>query len=359
MARPGTVGRWLAAVGALGLAALLATAAIAHHGAGAGPAPIVVAGGAAAADADGRGFHEVDPTRVQTVGDRAPGSAADDPAPDGGRRARPSGGHGARHRLAGAHPPDVPTTPALPGSPLPTVPIAPDGDHATPDPRRSARPIRSTPSSTPAHDGLPTDDRSRRSASPCRRRRRPSSPGPERWPAPVVGSASGRGWSPRSSCCSSRPSWCRSWCCTRWAPPASTTRPTATSSSPSTTSGPGSTPCPSPSGTPGGPPLADRLRRLPRRPTGSRRRGLPDVRRRPPLRRVERGAHGAGRARPRPAAGARRPRPPSGRSATPEPATMRWLAVPVLAGDRRRRRARGDRVPRAGSRTPSPARSRP
>ncbi len=133
MARPGTVGRWLAAIGALGLAAVLATAAIAHHGSGR-PAPIVVAAGASADD-DGTGFHEVDPTRVLTVGDGSAGSTTDGLGPTGvdgtttgttGGQA--DGGQGTASDPAGTTLPSLPTTPTLPtvpSLPLPPAPTVP------------------------------------------------------------------------------------------------------------------------------------------------------------------------------------------------------------------------------------------
>jgi hypothetical protein len=121
MVRPGTVGRWLAAIGALGLAALLATAAIAHHGAGR-PAPIVVAGGATVDDSGGRGFHEVDPTRVQPVGDRAPGPTIDDP----GRATGGSTTDGSQVTTTSPTGVTLPTVPSVPTVPaLPTVTTPP------------------------------------------------------------------------------------------------------------------------------------------------------------------------------------------------------------------------------------------
>ena len=121
MARPGTVGRWLAAIGALGLAAVLATAAIAHHGSGR-PAPIVVAAGASATTTAPGSMRSTRP-RALTVGDGSAGSTTDGLGPTGvdgtttGTTGGQADGQGTASDPAGTTLPSLPTTPTLPTVP--------------------------------------------------------------------------------------------------------------------------------------------------------------------------------------------------------------------------------------------------
>ena len=200
MGRPGTVGRWLAAVGALGLAALLGDRGDRPPRRRAPGRPSSWPG-APPPTPDGRGFHEVDPTARATVGDRhAVGPTTG--APDRRRpRARPRRRPGARPTRTRRHqaPDGRPPRPPRPADRA----VAPDGDHRRPcSTRCSARSrIRSTTTSTPLPTACPPR-RSRRSASPVAAvaaAARALSVSLRR----DAGSASGPGWWPRSSCCSS------------------------------------------------------------------------------------------------------------------------------------------------------------